>query len=260
MNVWRVRAFFFFFFFSLQFKRPQIFCRAKLFMYSNESDFEDIFSFLLLFHEFRVHPSEGFGQNCLRLLAVKVLAERDFKKRFRATSWAPCSNIILYISVVAQFLFPTCGRACGTVPISFFHLVSLLFWTSTRLSGCCPVRVCMCVCACITVMPQYVFPAPWPQICAAHFAWQESAMGGKRWSRCTCVDWSFFFFLELKRYKIFSCLPEIRDAMILFPATRTKTSEALLRSRLEFLLLWSPLSAGNFQIGPDYQRDVKHIW
>lgn len=47
----------------------------------------------------------------------------------------------------------------------------------------------------------------------------------------------FFFFLELKRYKIFSCLPEIRDAMILFPATRTKTSEALLRSRLEFLLL-----------------------
>ena len=157
-------------------------------MYSNESDFEDIFSFLLLFHEFRVHPSEGFGQNCLRLLAVKVLAERGFKKRFLATSRAPCSNIILYISVVAQFLFPTCGRACLVQCRYRFSISSHCYSGQVLALSGCPPRVCMCVRACITVMPQYVFSAPWPQICAAHFAWQESAMRGKRWSRCTCVS------------------------------------------------------------------------
>ena len=139
------KGIFFFFFLYLQFKRPQIFCRAKLFMYSNESDFEDIFSFLLLFHEFRVHPSEGFGQNCLRLLAVKVLAERGFKKRFLATSRAPCSNIILYISVVAQFLFPTCGRAC-LVQCRYRFSISSHCYSGQVLACQAVLRVCACVC------------------------------------------------------------------------------------------------------------------
>lgn len=62
MNVGGVRSFFLF----CNLRAPKIFWCTKLFMYSNEFDYEDTFSSLsLLFHEIRVHPSEGKRANSL---------------------------------------------------------------------------------------------------------------------------------------------------------------------------------------------------
>lgn len=74
----------------------------------------------------------------------------------------------------------SCGRAARTArgwfetaPVSHCYL-SLLFWTSARLSGFCPLCVCAWTCGCVTDTPQYVRSAPRSQISEDHSDWHAN--------------------------------------------------------------------------------------
>lgn len=147
----------------------------------------------------------------------------------------------------------SCGRAARTArgwfetaPVSHCYL-SLLFWTSARLSGFCPLFVCAWTCGCVTDTPQYVRSAPRSQISEDHSDWHATAMRRKAAVCCIFIGFRIFqmsliisYILETKA----RCLPVIKDAAILSPEVRRGYEAVFLcSSQREILLFMSlPLS------------------
>lgn len=129
-------------FFYLQFKGPKIFWCTKLFIYSNESDFEDIFSFLLLFHEFRVYPSE-------RLLVVKVSEEQRFPKVLL--------HFWLSRSDMCSYTVQRCCCFCLFLHLQYMGIILRQCWYRIAIylivipDKYMPVRLVSCVCMCVSV-------------------------------------------------------------------------------------------------------------
>lgn len=116
MNVWRVRAFFY-----LQFKGPKSFGALNYSYIQMNLTLRTFFSFLLLFHEFRVYPSEGWGK------IAKTVSSKGFWKGYFKRFQSTLGVFLLghgfsYMGVVLSTCFPIRGDVFDTVLISSFHL------------------------------------------------------------------------------------------------------------------------------------------
>lgn len=139
MNVWRVRAFFY-----LQFKGPKSFGALNYSYIQMNLTLRTFFSFLLLFHEFRVYPSEGWGK------IAKTVSSKGFWKgyfkRFQSTlGFFFARTWVLVHGCCFFYLFPHSWRCFWYSANIILPSLSLLFWTSTCLSDFCPVCVCVSV-------------------------------------------------------------------------------------------------------------------
>lgn len=152
INVWGVREGFFPSFFSIYW--PWNFWLAKLFIYSNVTDLEDIFFFffLRLFHEFKVKCSEAPGV-IAETIRAKGLSRTKISKGFFffLVALGPFSILFFWNMLLCSCLFlPTCG--CMFLKQRRHHLFPPLIAIPDRLLLCqaaCPALcVCLSVCDC----------------------------------------------------------------------------------------------------------------
>lgn len=137
MNVWRVKAFF-----NLQFKGPKSFGTLNYSYIQMNLTLRTFFSFLLLFHEFRVYPSEG-SSKIAKTISGKGFSRAVISKRFgpllgrlaQTCQMCPCAWVFLPVSPLFRDVFET-------VPISYFHLPHCY---SGQVLACQAAVLCVCV-------------------------------------------------------------------------------------------------------------------
>lgn len=158
MNVWRVKAFFY-----LQFKGPKSFGALNYSYIQMNLTLRTFFSFLLLFHEFRVYPSEGSSK------IAKTISGKGFSRAVISKRFGPLLGRLAQTCVLVHGCFCLFPHSWGMFlrqcqyHISISLIVILDKYLPVRLLSCVSVWVCRCyasVCS-LCSMPSDLWSSFW---------------------------------------------------------------------------------------------------